>query len=65
MNFEGQQTIKTGCGICCSTWLIINFLFIFSQHLWSMCVDYEYLDLDEYTLEEQDRGFSEYELTNY
>ena len=59
MNFEGKNSIKTPSGICCSTLLIVYFCIIFGRHLTSMYGGEKYIDLDEYTHEEQDRGFSE------
>jgi len=65
MNFEGQKTIKTRCGTFCSMILIFNISIVFLIHLVSMFITDKYLDLTEYTREEQDRGHSDYELTNY
>ena len=59
MNFEGRKTIKTRWGIFVSTMLSMEFLYMLIIHLGTMYGVGNYIDLDEYTLEEQDRGFSE------
>ena len=64
MNFEGKKTIQTGCGTCCSIFIRICLAQTFINFIWSK-YNPNYNDLNDYTHEEQDRGVSDFELTDY